>query len=82
MHEPNLKMCSANSSGKGKNIKQMLCAGGHCSYDCPSAKLRSKVDKAKVGHTKCMGNIGGRVARLERKLDKNIPISWVFKEKL
>ena len=55
MYEPNLKMCSANSSGKGKNIKQMLCAGGHCSHDRPSTKMRSKMDKAEMGEHKVYG---------------------------
>lgn len=30
----------------------MLCAGGHCSHDCPSVTMKSKVDKTEVGHTK------------------------------
>lgn len=27
----------------------MLCAGGHCSHNCPSVTMKSKVDKTEVG---------------------------------
>lgn len=36
----------------------MLCAGGHFSHDCPAAKMKSKLEKTEVGHTKYVGNTG------------------------